>query len=803
MSDDKKSIDLGLMFDQWSDGIIVLDDNFHIVAANNAANLLLGYQKLELIGQSLHHFLCAPSASFEHQEKDCPFHHINDSDNEAFIAWWTAKKGNHVYLDVKASTISHNNISYRLFNFQDCNKRNYSEIELQRLALYAELNPSLIVEFDQDALIHYSNPAMVEQLSLSGFDDDGVANILPKNTNELISQCLTEGKTLKNIETQANGYWFLWNFHPVFQGKRVQAYAIDISQRKQVEQSLFAEKEKFLVTLNSIMDGVITVDLDEKITYVNPDAIRLSGCSEENMLGSVFSDVIKLLNDNVSQAPANIVRECLKNGHINSHKGHLLIMHKEGYVTTVKETVAPMFDQMDKVIGAVIILHDETETYHLEQKLSYQATHDDLTGLINRSEFEVRLKHIINIAYSDKSSYAMLYIDLDNFKIINDNCGHLAGDQLLRQVTDLFKEKLRRGDILARLGGDEFGVILESCPIFDAENIAQEICALVNQYNFLWENEEYTIGVSIGVVAINEETDKVDSILNQADASCYAAKDLGRNQAHVYRADNLELIAKQGEMLWVSRINKALKDDRFILYFQLIQPIFHREGLHFEILIRMLDDNNNIIAPANFLPAAEHYDLIKIIDRWVITQTFSWLANHKKISDKVSLCSINLSGLSIVDPNFIHFVMQQITKNNIDATKICFEITETVAINNLLLARRFIDTLKALGCVFSLDDFGSGMSSFGYLKQLNVDFLKIDGQFVKDISIDKIDEAMVSSINEIGHIMNLKTIAEYVENKDVYDKVKSLGIDFAQGFYIAKPQPLEQLKSSAVELLAK
>ncbi|MFK5985976.1 MAG: EAL domain-containing protein [Pseudomonadota bacterium] len=786
-------LDFGLMFEQWLDGIIAVDENNNISQVNASGCLLLGYQKAEMIGQPIHAFLCAPAASFEHDQSHCPFTHEIHEENKTFEVWWIIKNGSYLHLDTKSIRIRQANKNYTLFSFQDCSKRNYSELDLQRLALYAELNPSLIAEFDQQALIHYSNPAMVEQMALNGFDKDGVAHILPNNIKQLVTQCLTDGKTLKNIETKAGDSWFLWNFHPVLKGSMVQAYAVDISLRKKIEQSLFSEKEKFLVTLNSIMDGVITVDLDEKITYINPDAMRLSGWYESQISGHLFTDIIKLLNSNVNQAPENIVQECLKKGHIVSHKEPLLIMHRDGYVTTVKETVAPMFDQMDKVIGAVIVLHDVTETYHLEQKLSYQATHDTLTGLINRTEFEVRLNHIINIAYSDKISHAMLYIDLDNFKIINDTCGHIAGDQLLRQITYLFKDKLRRRDVLARLGGDEFGAILDGCPISMAEKIAQEICQQVNNYNFIWENHDYTIGVSIGVVPINEESDRVDSILSKADASCYAAKDMGRNQVHVYQSDDLDLIAKQGEMLWVSRINKALKNDRFVLYFQLIKPVFHSEGLHFEILIRMLDEHDNIISPGHFLPAAEHYDLIRKIDRWVISKTFDWLTTHPDVYERVNLCSINLSGNSIVDPNFIYFITQKLTENKIDATKICFEVTETVAINNLLFASRFIDTLKEMGCVFSLDDFGSGMSSFGYLKQLNVDFLKIDGQFIKDILLDPIDEAMVNSINEIGHIMGLQTIAEYVESDEIYNKIKSMGIDFAQGYGLARPHPLKQL----------
>ncbi|MFK5894525.1 MAG: EAL domain-containing protein [Pseudomonadota bacterium] len=791
--------DSNLMFEQWPDGVIVTDEDDIIILLNSRARNLLAYSDKDILGKQIHQFLCAPASNFQHEKTQCPFTTSGSLENNVTTeAWWITNNGNYLHVDVKTIPIKQNNKQYSLFNFQDCSKRNYSENELQHLALYAELNPTLIIEFDQGGLIHYSNPAMLEQMAESGFDKNGLPHILPKNVNKLIKQCLSDGQTIKNIESKSNGFWFLWNFHPVLNASMVQAYAIDISQRKRMEEKLFSEKEKFLVTLNSILDGVITVNLDEKITYINSNAVRLSGCDKNQILGKIFKSTIKILNVNVHEERQNLVHQCLTNGQIISQKIHVLILHSDGYVTTVKEIIAPMFDQCNKVIGAVIILHDVTETYQLEQKLSYQATHDQLTGLINRTEFEIRLNHLINIAYSDKVSHAMLYFDLDNFKIINDTCGHLAGDQLLRQITQIIKDKLRRGDVLARLGGDEFGAILESCPIEMAKNIAEEICEEVNKYNFIWENQDYTIAVSIGVVPVNEESDNVDKILSKADASCYAAKDLGRNQVHIYQSDDLDLIAKQGEMLWVSRINKALKNDRFVLYFQLIRPVAHSEGLHFEVLLRMLDEHGNIIPPGTFLPAAEHYDLIKKIDRWVISHMFDWLAENSDVYNQISLCSINLSGQSIVDRNFIHFITQQLTEKNISASKICFEVTETVAINNLLTASRFIDTLKEMGCAFSLDDFGSGMSSFGYLKQLNVDFLKIDGQFVKDILIDPIDEAMVKSINEIGHTMGLKTIAEYVETNDIYEKIKAMKIDFVQGYGIARPEPLDKLRQSVL-----
>jgi len=782
------------IFSQWPDGLILLNQAQQIVYLNPKAEHLLGFSEAQLLGKNAHNALCAPNSDYEHEHTQCPLNPENCVElNDLGETWWLTQVGLYLHIDLRIIRLTIDAEKYTLLSFQDCSNRRYSERELKRLALYAELNPSPIIEFNENGLIYYSNPAMLEQMSELGFNDDGIPSVLPENVQEIVQDCLRTGKTLKNIETNTNNSWFLWNFHPVLERSLVQGYAIDITERKKVEHVLFEEKNKFQVTLESIMDGVITVDKKQRISYINPDAIRLSGYTAEEAMGKSIADIIKILNPSSKNKPDNIVQTCLQKGKNITFKENMFLYHKDGYVTTVKQVVAPMYDQKREIIGAVVVLHDVSESHQLAQKLSYQASHDSLTGLINRREFEIRLEQFLDRTKTDRTQHVMLYIDMDNFKIINDTCGHMAGDQLLQQITDLLERKLRRGDVLSRLGGDEFGIILDSCPIDVAEKIAKSICLDISEYNFIWESHVYKTAASIGLVSVNEESEDVNKILQQADSTCYAAKDFGKSRIHIYQPDDQELMQKQGEMLWVSRINKALKDNRFVLYFQTIKPLKREAGKHYEVLLRMVDEQANIIPPGAFLPAAEHYDLIKKLDRWVVSSVLLWLSEHPKQYQELSVCSINLSGHSLMDQEFATFVIEQFYRYSIEPKKICFEITETAAIKNLLVASKFIEILKKEGCLFALDDFGSGMSSFGYLKQLKIDYLKIDGLFVKDIINDPIDEAMVRSINEVGHTMGLQTIAEYVENDEILNKIKEIGVDFVQGYGIAKPRPFKNL----------
>jgi len=443
------------------------------------------------------------------------------------------------------------------------------------------------------------------------------------------------------------------------------------------------------------------------------------------------------------------------------------------------------------VVGVVIIFHDVTELRGLANKVSYQATHDALTGLINRREFERRLALLLESARQEDKEHALCYIDLDQFKIVNDTCGHVAGDELLRQLTTLLQAQVRERDTLARLGGDEFGILLGNCHLNKAEKIAEAFCHMVKEFRFVWQDKSFEIGASIGLVAIEANSGSTTDLLSAADSACYVAKDKGRNRVYVYQPDDEELVARHGEMQWVSRINQALEENRFELFYQPIVALQGgKEKMHVEVLLRLRDEAGKLIFPMAFIPAAERFDLMPAIDRWVIRNVFAFCEASGR--DDITY-AVNLSGASLSDAGLMGYLREQFSNYDVRPYDISFEITETAAISNLSEAIHFISELKILGCSFSLDDFGSGLSSFAYLKNLPVDYLKIDGGFIRSIVDNPIDCAMVESINHIGHVMGIKTIAEFVENDEIYTCIKNLGVDYAQGYYIEKPKPLSDL----------
>jgi len=460
------------------------------------------------------------------------------------------------------------------------------------------------------------------------------------------------------------------------------------------------------------------------------------------------------------------------------------------YFKKPKEADSRLIDLTQRMasVAAIIILRKQTEA-----QLTFYASHDALTGLVNRREFERRTERLLSTVKQAKYEHALCFMDLDQFKVINDTSGHVAGDEMLRQVSSVLQNVVRKRDTLARLGGDEFGVLMEHCALDDAHRVAASLQKAIQDYQFVWEDHLFKVGVSIGLVPITESTSSLSLLLRDADAACYIAKDKGRNRIHVYHPDDLETNLRHGEMQWVTRLSQALEENRFCLYAQAIEPLNGSSDLHYELLLRMIDSKGEIIPPGAFLPAAERYNLITKVDFWVIEHAFSLLKNNPLFLEKINFCSINLSGQSLTEPDMLEFIIGQLDNSKIDGTKICFEITETAAISNLSIAMKFITTLAEQGCLFALDDFGSGLSSFAYLKNLPVDYLKIDGMFVKDIVDDPIDHAMVKSINEIGHVMGMKTIAEFVENDVIKGMLKEIGVNYVQGYGIGKPQPFQEI----------
>ena len=441
----------------------------------------------------------------------------------------------------------------------------------------------------------------------------------------------------------------------------------------------------------------------------------------------------------------------------------------------------------------ISVQRDVSERKLAEEKVNYQSTHDELTGLVNRREFERCAEELLASLVDTNSKHAACYIDLDQFKVVNDTCGHAAGDQLLRQLGALLKKSIRKGDTLSRLGGDEFGVLIKNSSIEDSFTVASDIKSIIEDFRFIYEGKGFRVSASIGLVPIFDAETTLARLMKNADEACYLAKDHGRNRIHIY--NEKDLTQRRGEVQWINRIQKALAENRFSLYAQRIEPLKDSNKPHYELLIRMQDVNGRIIPPGGFFPAAERHNLIVQVERWVIDKTFSLLHLNPSFLDNIDFISVNLSVHSLTDESVLEFILLKFRQFKIDGNKFCFEITETVAISDILMVGDFILALKKLGCKFALDDFGSALSSLGYLKTLPIDYLKIDGVLVKDIVEDKIDYAIVKAINEIAHTLGMQTVAEFVENNDIKKILIELGVDYAQGYGIHRPQPFEEILS--------
>jgi len=573
--------------------------------------------------------------------------------------------------------------------------------------------------------------------------------------------------------------------------KMSEAISEKIEGLKRSEEALMEEKERAFVTLESIGDGVITTDKNGNVELINSVATRLTGWDAEEARGKPITSVFSVFNEISRQPIKNLVTACLENNQTISSTEKNILINRNGEEFPIEDTIAPIRFKDSVNAGVVVVFRDVSGVRHMARQMAYQAKHDSLTGLVNRSEFEKRLDRAILIAKSEFREHAILYMDLDHFKIINDTSGHFAGDELLKQLTSILIAKMRDSDTLARLGGDEFGVLLENCSLEHAKEVAYKIHKLINDFRFKWEDRVFEVGVSIGLVAINKKTDSITSLLSEADVACYIAKEKGRNRIHTHSAEDEEHSMRQNEMQVISDILLALEENRFILYQQEIIPIFKTEqsGRHYEILVRMIDEEGKVVLPYAFIPAAERYYLMSQIDQKVVTLVVEYMKSLT-VLPQYDTFSINLSGQSLADENMLGFLIKSIKKSNIDPKHFCFEVTETSAIRNLQQASSMIAEIKSLGCSFSLDDFGSGLSSFAYLKNLDVDYLKIDGGFVIDMLENETDASMVEAINHLGHVMGLKTIAEYVENDAILQKLKLLGVDYAQGFGIHIPEPI-------------
>jgi len=573
-----------------------------------------------------------------------------------------------------------------------------------------------------------------------------------------------------------------------------------VRRSARVESALFREKERAQVTLHAIGDAVITTDVRGNVDYLNPVAEHLTGWTSQMARGRSLREVFRTVHEGSGEPVLHPLNDAVPDATASSlHQGAILIS-RDGRESAIEEVSAPIRDRSGKLIGAALVFRDVTQAREMARKLSWAATHDSLTGLVNRAEFERRLDLLVTTARQEGRTHAVLFMDLDQFKLVNDTCGHGAGDELLRQLTTRLHGQLRENDTLARLGGDEFGVLLEGCPMERAGQIAETLRATVSEYRFHWQEKVYTVGICIGVAPINDHLKSAASLMSDADAACYLAKEQGRNRIHLIEHGDQALTRHQGEMNWVQRINEALAQDRFCLYHQHIVPVGKDGPPHTEVLVRMLDEDGSLIPPMAFIPAAERYAMMPSVDRWVIARVLEHLRHPA--SQRHAHCAINLSGQSLCDREMLGYIVDRLKATGVDPARVCFEITETAAIANLSGASHFISVLRAMGCRFSLDDFGTGMSSFGYLRQLKVDYLKIDGSFVRDMADDPINRAMVESINHVGHIMGIETIAECVAHEALLQQLREIGVDYAQGFGLHVPEPLDNVSAALMKRYA-
>ena len=565
----------------------------------------------------------------------------------------------------------------------------------------------------------------------------------------------------------------------------------DITVVHALSAQLAQQLELMHVTLKSIGDAVVTTDGRGHITWLNPMAERMTGWLSREAEGRPSQQVLHLVHE-TSRAPAESpIDACLQNHNTAGLAHQTVLISRDGTEYGIEDSAAPIRDAEGAILGCVLVFHDVTEQRRISGEMTYRATHDALTGLVNRAEFESRLKRVLALAQQRHSKHALLYIDLDQFKLVNDACGHSVGDQLLQQISALLGEVVRSRDTLARLGGDEFAVILEHCGADQAQRVAQAICDRMDDFRFVHDDRRFRVGTSIGLVPLDDRWPTASAVMQAADASCYAAKEAGRNRVHLWFDTDAAMRTRHGQTQWATRLEQALDEGAFALHVQRIVPLKTAgQGLHGEVLLRLREADGSLIAPGLFLPAAERFHLAARLDRWVIHQVVGRLMDLPSL-DGIDLIAINVSGKSVGDRSFHRSAVEEFrAAGPAVCQRLCIEITETAAITNLAEAALFIEQLRELGVRTALDDFGAGASSFGYLKTLKVDMLKIDGQFVRDILDDPLDDAAVRCFVDVARVLGVACVAEFVDRPDVLSRVRDLGVDYAQGFLLHKPEDM-------------
>jgi diguanylate cyclase (GGDEF)-like protein/PAS domain S-box-containing protein len=588
------------------------------------------------------------------------------------------------------------------------------------------------------------------------------------------------------VEAQSSSIEF--HGHPA-----ILTVARDVSYRKSLEVSLNRSKRQAQYTLESISEGVITTGNDGRIDYMNVAAESIIGTNRDDATGHRVGELFTLVDDADRRPLGDPVERCLAmRRRVNMGRRAVMVSVDGEHEHSVEITASPVRAPGNSISGTVVVFHDVSELRGLTRKMSYQATHDPLTGLINRREFERQLDEAMDAAHAEEAVHMLFYMDLDRFKAVNDSCGHQAGDNMLREVASLIKEQVRDSDFVGRLGGDEFGALLIGCPIEKARQIAADTCNAIDDYRFVWKDKIFNIGISIGLVEISHASGSLQDVISAADSACYVAKQEGRGRIHVYSARDESLARERGDIQWLRQLQTALHEDRFELA---LQPIIAmsggaEKGPAVEVLIRLPDGLGRTADTAEFLRPAERYQLMPQIDRWVVQATLNAIAaNEIKLANQRS-CAINLSGQTLGDESFLGFVVESLDRSGVAPAVICFEITETAILSNVQHAQRFIEVLHGIGCEFSLDDFGSGLGSFSSLKHLPIDYLKIDGTYTRNLLSDQVNREMVSAMIKLARTMQFRIVAEQVEQQEDFDWLRDSGVDFVQGNFIEAPAML-------------
>ncbi len=784
---------LGFVLETANDAVYIFDDKRNIMYANAKACTQSGYSKSELLQMNIGDLdTLYPGATPElfKQRADLGERRIIESVHRT-------KSGHLIPVEISlvAGTFA-DKIFISAF-VRDISKRMAIKLQSEHLRFALENASDAVYLYDRAGRIHFANATASEVLGYSPEEllSKNIMDLDPlfsENNNLVFWDSTRKVMTRQTLHRKKDGTTYPVEIVATATSVDGQESAVcfvrDISEQMKAQQAVREGEERFRVIADTSPVALVISELHTgHIRYVNNQAARLFRLTRGEMMNLDYQDVLAF-----SHVSPQLIESILEGNEFQNSEVDL--RHGDVQTWISINTSVLKLDGEEMLYSAIM---DVTEARELSNQLSYQATYDDLTGLVNRREFEDRLQEVIELAEERQVDNALCYLDLDQFKVINDTCGHMAGDELLRQLAQILYKCVRRDDTLARLGGDEFAILLENCSIENAEKVANNVQEMVQGFRFAWADTVFTIGISIGLTQIARTGETISEVLRRADAACYAAKEAGRNRLHVFRMDDKELALRHVEMRWVSRINAALDENRFELWSQEIAEISHHDTQHsqtaedhFEVLLRMRDVDGSLILPADFFPAAERYDLASRIDRWVIRALFKWLHNNQLIMRRLGICAVNLSGQTLGDEGFQQEVIALVENSNIPAEKICFEITETAAITNLSSATTFMKRLKAYGCKFSLDDFGRGLSSFAYLKNLPVDFVKIDGFFVKDMLTDPVDHAMVKAIIDMAHAMGKKAIAEFVEDNEILNALIDLDVDYVQGYGIARPMRL-------------